>query len=100
MNHAAAFPILAPSPSGSVAIRFALRHLNAHGEHGQEYGSEWITSPTRRPFSLSLPITSAVALKDERVCNFFDDLHPNSQAIWVRVATRFKTDGADMFDVL
>lgn len=59
-----------------------------------------MTSPSRRPLSHSLPITGAVALKGERVRNFFDDLHSDSQAIWLRVATQFKTDGAETFDLL
>ncbi|MBP8286636.1 MAG: type II toxin-antitoxin system HipA family toxin, partial [Rhodoferax sp.] len=62
--------------------------------------SEWMSSPAGRPLSLSLPFTGDIALKGERVRNFFDNLLPDSEAIRLRIATRFKTEGAEAFDLL
>jgi serine/threonine-protein kinase HipA len=57
-------------------------------------------SPAGRPLSLSLPFTGDIALKGDRVRNFFDNLLPDSEAIRLRIAIRFKTAGAEAFDLL
>ncbi len=73
---------------------------NRRGEHSLQYDSQWMSSPAGRPLSLSLPFTGDVALKGERVRNFFDNLLPDSETIRLRIATRFKTEGAGAFDLL
>lgn len=74
--------------------------FNRRGEHSLQYDSEWMSSPAGRPLSLSLPFTGDVALKGERVRNFFDNLLPDSETIRLRIATRFKTEGSEAFDLL
>jgi serine/threonine-protein kinase HipA len=74
--------------------------FNRRGEHSLQYDSEWMNSPAGRPLSLSLPFTGDVALKGERVRNFFDNLLPDSETIRLRIATRFKTESAEAFDLL
>ena len=74
--------------------------FNRRGEHSLQYDSQWMSSPAGRPLSLSLPFTGDVALKGERVRNFFDNLLPDSETIRLRIATRFKTEGAEAFDLL
>jgi serine/threonine-protein kinase HipA len=59
-----------------------------------------MNSAAGRPLSLSLPFTGEVALKGDRVRNFFDNLLPDSEAIRLRIATRFKTGSAEAFDLL
>ena len=69
--------------------------FNRRGEHSLQYDSEWMSSPAGLPLSLSLPCTGDVALKGDRVRNFFDNLLPDSETIRLRIATRFKTEGAE-----
>ncbi len=59
-----------------------------------------MSSTAGRPLSLSLPFTGDVALKDDRVRNFFDNLLPDSETIRLQIATRFKTDSAEAFNLL
>jgi serine/threonine-protein kinase HipA len=49
---------------------------------------------------MSLPFTGDVALKGDRVRNFFDNLLPDSETVRLRLATRFKTESAETFDLL
>lgn len=64
------------------------------------YDPEWMSSPSGRPLSLSLPYTGDQALKGARVRNFFDNLLPDSEPIRKRLATRFKTETTEAFDLL
>lgn len=64
------------------------------------YDTEWMSSPSGRPLSLSLPYTGDQALKGARVRNFFDNLLPDSEPIRKRLATRFKTETTEAFDLL
>lgn len=64
------------------------------------YDTEWMSSPNGRPLSLSLPYTGDQALKGVRVRNFFDNLLPDSEPIRKRLATRFKTETTEAFDLL
>lgn len=50
--------------------------------------------------SLSLAVTGSVALKGDRVRNFFDNLLPYNDALRLLVAICFKTEGAESFDLL
>jgi len=94
-----------PSHSRSLSIwtngqRVGTWTFNRRGEHSLQYDSEWMNSPAGRPLSLSLPFTGDVALKGERVRNFFDNQLPDSETIRLRLATRFKTESAEAFDLL
>ena len=94
-----------PSHSRTLSVwtngqRVGTWTFNRRGEHSLRYGSDWMSSPAGRPLSLSLPFTGDIALKGERVRNFFDNLLPDSDAIRLRIATRFKTEGAEAFDLL
>jgi serine/threonine-protein kinase HipA len=94
-----------PSHSRTLSVwangqRVGTWTYSRRGEHSLQYYSEWMGSPAGRPLSLSLPFTGDTALKGERVRNFFDNLLPDSQAIRLRIATRFKTEGAESFDLL
>ena len=64
------------------------------------YDQEWMASPSGRPLSLSLPYTAGRALRGDRVRNFFDNLLPDSEPIRKRLATRFKTETTEAFDLL
>jgi serine/threonine-protein kinase HipA len=94
-----------PSHSRTLSIwtnshRVGTWTMNRRGEHTLKYDSEWMNSPAGRPLSLSLPFTGDVALKGDRVRNFFDNLLPDSETVRLRLATRFKTESAETFDLL
>ena len=94
-----------PSHSRALSVwtngqRVGTWTFNRRGEHSLQYDSEWMSSPAGRPLSLSLPFTGDVALKGDRVRNFFDNLLPDSDAIRLRIAKRFKTEGGEAFDLL
>ena len=94
-----------PSHSRALSVwtngqRVGTWMFNRRGEHSLQYDSEWIRSPAWRPLSLSLPFTGDVALKGDRIRNFFDNLLPDSETIRRRIATRFKTESVDAFDLL
>lgn len=94
-----------PSHSRALSIwtnaqRVGTWTFSRRGEHSLKYDSDWIHSAAGRPLSLSLPFTGEVAQQGERVRNFFDNLLPDSEAIRLRIANRFKTDSADAFDLL
>lgn len=74
--------------------------FNRRGEHTFQYDSKWMNSAAGRPLSLSLPFTGGLPLKGERIRNFFDNLLPDSEVIRSRIATRFKTESAEPFDLL
>ena len=59
-----------------------------------------MSSAAGRPLSLSRTFTGDVALKGERGRSFFDNLRPDGEAIRLQIATRFKTEGAEAFDLL
>ena len=94
-----------PSHSRTLSVwtngqRVGTWTFNRRGEHSLLYDSEWMNSPAGRPLSLSLPFTGNVALKGDRVRNFFDNLLPDSETIRLRIATRFKTESVEAFDLL
>lgn len=74
--------------------------IPARGDAEFVYDPEWMDLPEGRPLSLSLPYTGEQALRGERVRNYFDNLLPDSDHIRKRLATRFKTDSTDPFDLL
>lgn len=94
-----------PSHSRALSVwtngqRVGTWTFNRRGEHSLQYDSEWISSAAGRPLSLSLPFIGDAPLKGERVRNFFDNLLPDSEAIRLRIASQFKTEGAEAFDLL
>jgi serine/threonine-protein kinase HipA len=94
-----------PSHSRTLSVwtngqRVGTWTFNRRGEHSLQYDSQWMGSPAGRPPSLSLPITGDFALKGDHVRNFFDNLLPDSEAIRLRIATRFKTESAEAIDLL
>jgi serine/threonine-protein kinase HipA len=59
-----------------------------------------MASKAGRPLSLSLPFTGEQALRGAPVSHYFDNLLPDSESIRRRLATRFKTDTLEAFDLL
>jgi serine/threonine-protein kinase HipA len=74
--------------------------LPARGDMEFVYDPHWMLSEAGRPLSLSLPFTGAQALRGARVSHYFENLLPDSDAIRKRLATRFKTDTLEAFDLL
>lgn len=73
----------------------------ARGEMELHYDASWRRSSAGRPLSLSLPFgVGDTPLKGERVENYFDNLLPDSTEIRRRIATRYKTDATQAFDLL
>lgn len=68
--------------------------------HTFRYAPSWLDSPYRRSLSLSLPISAALEIKGAEVENYFDNLLPDNKRIRERVARRFKTRSAGIFDLL
>ena len=74
--------------------------IPARGDMEFVYDPDWIASEAGRPLSLSMPFTGAQALRGAPVNNYFENLLPDSEAIRKRLATRFKTDTLEAFDLL
>ena len=63
------------------------------------YADAWLSSPNRRPLSLSLPLGKA-RFSGEIVQNFFDNLLPDSESIKRRIQARFRARSSDSYDLL
>lgn len=63
------------------------------------YAESWLSSPNRRPLSLSLPL-GRTPISGDRVHNFFDNLLPDSTAIRRRIQARVRASSSDSFDLL
>ncbi|WP_028225529.1 type II toxin-antitoxin system HipA family toxin [Paraburkholderia ferrariae] len=75
--------------------------LPAGGDMELHYDAGWKQSAVGRPLSLSLPFgIGARPLRGERVHNYFDNLLPDSPQIRRRIATRFRTETVEAFDLL
>lgn len=75
--------------------------VDGHGRHALQYDRNWMESPSGRPLSLSLPFLHGDQPHTGRaVRNYFDNLLPDSEDIRKRLVTRFRTGGADPFDLL
>jgi len=74
--------------------------IPARGDMEFVYDPDWIASEAGRPLSLSMPFTGAQALRGAPVNNYFENLLPDSESIRKRLATRFKTDTLEAFDLL
>ncbi|TDM09844.1 MAG: toxin HipA [Ideonella sp. MAG2] len=72
----------------------------ARGDMELVYDPHWMASEAGRPLSLSLPFTGSQALRGAPVSHYFDNLLPDSESIRRRLATRFKTDSLEAFDLL
>lgn len=60
-----------------------------------QYDAGWLESPRIHPLSLSLPFsTGNVPLRGAFVDDWFDNLLPDSDVIWARIARHFGV-GAD-----
>ncbi|MHB1352610.1 MAG: type II toxin-antitoxin system HipA family toxin [Thiobacillus sp.] len=70
------------------------------GHHRFIYDESWLSSSRTRPLSLSMPISADRTVEGVTVGNFFDNLLPDSETIRKRVATRFKTNSTESFDLL
>ena len=94
-----------PSHSRALSVwtngqRVGTWTFNRRSEHAFQYDSDWMSTAAGRPLSISLPFTGEQSLKGDRVKNFFDNLLPDSDVIRLRIASRFKTESADAFDLL
>jgi serine/threonine-protein kinase HipA len=75
--------------------------IPATGEMELRYASSWVQSFIGRPLSLSLPFgIDERPLKGAPVQNYFDNLLPDTPEIRRRIATRFKTETVESFDLL
>jgi len=74
--------------------------IPARGDMEFVYDPDWMVSEAGRPLSLSMPFTGAQALRGTLVNNYFENLLPDSESIRKRLATRFKTDTLEAFDLL
>jgi serine/threonine-protein kinase HipA len=74
--------------------------IPARGEMEFVYDPGWMASEAGRPLSLSMPFTGAQALRGPLVNNYFENLLPDSESIRKRLATRFRTDTLEAFDLL
>ncbi|HTH76356.1 MAG TPA: type II toxin-antitoxin system HipA family toxin [Trinickia sp.] len=71
------------------------------GDMELRYAPAWKESAAGRPLSLSLPFgVDDRPLKGGRVESYFDNLLPDSLDIRKRIATRFKTETVEAFDLL
>lgn len=75
-------------------------HRSRTGSHRFTYGESWLQSAYSRPLSLSMPITADRSVSGDLVSNYFDNLLPDDERIRQRVATRFKTNSIQAFDML
>lgn len=80
--------------------RVGLWTFNRRAEHAFQYDPTWMAEALARPLSLSLPFTGEQAIRGDRVRNFFDNLLPDSEAIRLRIASRYRTESAEAFDLL
>lgn len=74
--------------------------LPARGDMEFVYDPTWMAAEAGRPLSLSLPFTGTQALRGAAVSHYFENLLPDSESIRKRLATRFKTDTLEAFDLL
>jgi len=73
----------------------------ANSEHHFQYAEAWLSSPSSRQLSLSLPFMPGnLPHRGEVVHNFFDNLLPDSDAIRRRLRDKFATGGTAAFELL
>jgi serine/threonine-protein kinase HipA len=82
-------------------VRVGTWTIPARGPMELRYDAAWMTSEVGRPLSLSLPFGAPdVPLTGKVVESYFDNLLPDSDQIRRRVASRFKTESTEVFDLL
>ena len=82
-------------------IRVGTWSLLPSSQHFFSYDEAWITSPQRRPISLSLPLTNTnEPYRGEPVRSFFDNLLPDSAVIRGRIKSRYRLRSDSPFDLL
>ncbi|WP_420473789.1 type II toxin-antitoxin system HipA family toxin [Noviherbaspirillum sp. ST9] len=75
--------------------------LAARASDSFAYDASWLASPSRRPISLSMPLTNGTAaITGPVVSNYFDNLLPESADIRRRIAQKFGAASTGSFDVL
>ncbi|MBN1524499.1 MAG: type II toxin-antitoxin system HipA family toxin [Spirochaetales bacterium] len=75
--------------------------ITASGKHLFSYAAEWLTSPLRRPISLSLPLQpESIDHTGSVVENFFENLLPDNAIIRRRIQHIFGTQSIHAFDLL
>ena len=81
-------------------------HLVGHwsesgGDHAFVYEESWLSSPSRRPISLSMPLrASSAPYRGETVVNFFDNLLPDSSAVRTTLQSRLGTSSREPIALL
>ncbi|MGH8296933.1 MAG: HipA domain-containing protein, partial [Steroidobacteraceae bacterium] len=66
--------------------------FSPHGGHSFRYDERWLSNPSRRPLSLSLPMEQGTDPHNGlRVEAFFDNLLPDSASIRKRISHKFGT---------
>ena len=81
-------------------------HLVGHwtlsaGDYSFAYDKNWLSSPHRRPISLSMPLRAGSApYRGEVVANFFDNLLPDSNVVRTTLQTRLGLDSREPMALL
>lgn len=81
-------------------------HLVGHwsvsfGDSSFAYEENWLSSPHRRPISLSMPLrASSAPYRGEVVSNFFDNLLPDSSLVRTALQTRLGLDSREPMALL
>jgi len=94
------------SPGASMLAIWTNGELVGHwsvagSEHHFQYAEAWLSSPSSRQLSLSLPFMPGnLPHRGEVVHNFFDNLLPDSDAIRRRLRDKFATGGTAAFELL
>lgn len=70
------------------------------GGHRLTYEEAWLRSSRRRSLSLSLPISPSREITGASVASYFDNLLPENDNIRRRLSVRFRTRGAEAFELL
>lgn len=82
-------------------VRVGSWRIPPRGEMQLQYDDAWRASAAGRPLSLSLPFgIDNSPLRGSAVENYFDNLLPDSEPIRRRIATRFRTESLEPFDLL
>lgn len=80
--------------------RVGVWHRTRTGTHRFVYAASWPASPRTRPLSLSIPVTPDLTVTGPEVGAYFDNLLPDAEHIRRRVATRFRTNSTEAFELL
>ena len=81
--------------------RVGVWRIPARGPAELQYDEGWVASDLGRPLSLSLAFGAlGVPLRGEPVQNYFDNLLPDHKEIRARIASKFKVDSDDPFELL